>query len=240
MKSLSGRFIIGLAVLAAGVLILLDNLELVHDVGQYWIYWPVVPIALGALWLVQALEGGRGGSSWGGLITGGVVLFLGVVYLGRNLDLFYFETRYIWRMFWPVVLILIGVSMLRGRSAGPGGRTAIMGGIEMGGPEPWNLEGGSYVALMGSIEMDLRAAVIPLGETVLDLTAVMGSVEVRIPRDVTVVYDGSAVLGGISFLGQEDGGVVASRRTQRPGGDGDRILKIQARSVMGSVEIEEV
>ncbi len=240
MRSLSGRIIVGLAILTVGLLLLLGNLGIVEDPAQYWIYWPVIPILLGGLWLGQSLQPGPGGPAWGGVITGGFVLFLGVVYLGRNLDLFTFRTVYIWRMFWPLVLIVVGLTLLRGRAAGPGGRTAFMGGVEIGGTEPFQIQGGSYFAMMGSIEMDLRAAEIPEGETLLDLTAVMGSVEVKVPREVTLLYDGSAVLGGISFLGQEDGGVIASRRTERRAGDEARTLRIQARSFMGSVEVEEI
>ena len=240
LKSLSGRFVVGLAILAAGVIILLGNLEVLRDPDQYLAYWPVVLIALGAVWIVQALQPDRGFSSWAGLITGGFVLFLGVVYLGRNLDWFDFQMRYVWRMVWPALLILVGITLLRGRAPGPGGRTAFMGAVEMGGSEPWKLEGGSYTAMMGSVEMDLRAAEIPDGETLLDLTAIMGSIEIKVPRDVSIIGEGSAVLGGFTFLGQEDGGVVASGHMQRAAGDGAKTLRIQARSVMGSVEIEEV
>lgn len=240
MKSFSGRFIVGLAILAAGIIILLGNLEVLRDPGQYLAYWPVVLIALGVLWIAGAMQASSGSPSWSGLITGGFVLFLGVVYLGRNLDLFHFQMRHVWRMVWPALLILVGITLLRGRAAGPGGRTAFMGAVEMGGSERWKLQGGSYTAMMGSVEMDLRAAEIPDGETLLDLTAIMGSIEIKVPRDVSIVGEGSAVLGGFTFLGQEDGGVVASGRMERTAGDGSKTLRIQARSVMGSVEIEEV
>ncbi len=239
MKYFGGRLVVGLAVLSAGLLLLLENLGIVDDVEPYWSYWPVFLIALGLVWLTRGLSETTAGPLWGSVITGGIALLLGIVYLGSNLDLWFFEIGLVWSLFWPVILILVGYTLLRGRSSGTGGRTAFMGGIEMGGARSWVLEGGSYLAVMGSIEMDLTAAEIAEGETLLDLTAVMGSIEIRMPGDVTVIYDGSAVLGAITFLGEEDGGVVASRRTERPGGDGDKVLRIQARSIMGSVEIEE-
>ncbi|MFO7941208.1 MAG: LiaF-related protein, partial [Bacillota bacterium] len=220
-------------------LLFLGNLGIVEDVGLYWSYWPVFLIALGLVWLVRGFSETSAGPLWGSVITGAIALLLGVAYLGQNLDLYDFQIGHIWGLFWPVVLILIGYTLLRGRASSSGGRTAFMGGIEMGGTRNWILEGGSYLAVMGSIEMDLRTAEISEGETLLDLTAVMGSVEIEVPADVTVIYDGSTVLGGISFLGEEDGGVVASRRTERPGGDGSKVLRIQARSIMGSVEIKE-
>ena len=44
--------------------------------------------------------------------------------------------------------------------------------------------------------MDLTAAEIPDGETLLDLTAIMGGIDVKIPPDLAVVYEGTAILGG--------------------------------------------
>jgi len=89
--------------------------------------------------------------------------------------------------------------------------------------------------------MDLTAAEMDEGETFLDLTAVMGGIEVRIPRNIAVIYEGSAVLGGVTFRDQEDGGIVGGRRVeQNITPDAKSILRIQARAIMGGVEIKEI
>jgi len=248
MNVLMSRVVIGLLILLAGVLLLLGNLGVDVPVDNVWAFWPVIPLVIGLNWLVLAFrtvgadEDRRVYFSWGQFVTALFVLAIGIIYLGRNLDFFEVDTRLLWNMLWPVLLILVGISLLRGRrtASRSGGRTAFMGGITMGGETPWTLESSSYTAFMGGIELDLTAAEIPEGETLLDLTAIMGSIEVTVPKDLPIVYEGSAILGGVDFLGQEDGGILGSRRIEHQIHSGsDKRLRIQARTIMGGVEIKE-
>jgi len=252
MRFFSGRLIIGLAVIVVGVMLLLNNLVegIDFNVGQLLrTYWPVIPLILGLNWLFLSFgstasgEGKKTYFSWGQFITALIAIAIGVVFLGRNLGLFDFETRIFWSLLWPAILILIGINLLRGRafSGGKGGRFTFMGGANVGGAQPWKLESGSYFAFMGGIEMDLTAAEISEGETVLDLTAIMGGIDVKIPKDLAVIYDGSAVLGGVTFKDQEDGGIIAGRKVEQNISDSAKnIVRIQARAIMGGIEIKEV
>lgn len=249
MRFISGRLIIGLAVLTVGVLLLLNNLELgiEIDIRQVIRLWPAILLILGINWLI--LSFGSAGSeagrrvyfSWGQFITAIIFIAVGAVFLGRNLGLFEVDLSLFFNLLWPVILILVGFNLLRGRSqgAGEGGRFVVMGGTKVGGGQPWKLETGSYFALMGSIEIDLTTAEIETGETLLDLTAIMGGIEVKIPQDLAVIYDGSAILGGVTFKDQEDGGFIGGRRVeQNINADADKIVRIQARAIMGGVEIK--
>jgi hypothetical protein len=252
MRFFSGRLIIGLAVIVVGVMLLLNNLVegIDFNVGQLLrTYWPVIPLILGLNWLFLSFgstasgEGKKIYFSWGQFITALIAIAIGVVFLGRNLGLFDFETRVFWSLLWPAILILIGINLLRGRafSGGKGGRFTFMGGANVGGAQPWKLESGSYFAFMGGIEMDLTAAEISEGETILDLTAIMGGIDVKIPKDLAVIYEGSAVLGGVTFKDQEDGGIIAGRKVEQNISDSAKnIVRIQARAIMGGVEIKEV
>ncbi len=248
MRFISGRLVIGLAVLVVGVLLLLNNLDIGIDIeiGQILKLWPVIPLILGLNWLFLSFgsteaEGGRKVYfSWGQFVTALIFIAIGIVFLGRNLKLFEVDLSLFFNLLWPVLLILIGISLLRGRAQNGGGRFTFMGGTNIGGAQPWKLESGSYFSLMGGIEMDLTAAEIDEGETLLDLTAVMGGIDVKIPRDLAVIYEGSAVLGGVSFKDQEDGGIVGGRRVEynlTP--ESSRVLRIQARAILGGVEIKE-
>jgi hypothetical protein len=249
LRIISGRLLIGLAVLAAGVLLLLNNLGIGIDIEIRHIIrlWPVILLILGINWLILSFgstgseAGRRVYFSWGQFITALIFIAFGTVFLGRNLGLFEVDLSIIFNIFWPVILILVGFSLLRGRSQGSsmGNRLVIMGGTKVGGEQPWKLESGSYFALMGSIEIDLTAAEIEVGETLLDLTAIMGGIEVKIPADLAVIYDGSAILGGVSFKDQEDGGFIGGRRVEQNITSGaDKIVRIQARAIMGGVEIK--
>jgi len=93
---------------------------------------------------------------------------------------------------------------------------------------------------MGGIEIDLTAAEIKEGETVLDLTAIMGGIEVKIPKGLPIIYEGSAVLGGVTFNNQEDGGIIGGRKIEHNISEGtEKIVRLQARAIMGGVEIKE-
>ncbi len=251
MRIISGRLIVGLAVLIVGVILLLNNLGvgIEIEVREVLRLWPVTPLILGLNWLFlsfgssEGAEGKKVFFSWGQFSTALIAIAIGVIFLGRNLGLFEVDTSMFFNLLFPVILILIGFNLLRGRaqSSGSGGRFTFMGGANVGGAEPWKLEGGSYFAFMGGIEMDLTKAEVPEGETVLDLTAIMGGIEVKIPRDMAVIYEGSAVLGGVSFKDQEDGGIIAGRKIeQNIDQSNGRRVRIQARAILGGVEIKEV
>ena len=250
MRFINGRLLFGLAILIVGVLLLLNNLNIgvQFNIRDLLHYWPVIPLILGLNWLflsfgsTSGVEGSKAYFSWGQFVTALIVIAFGGIYLGRNLGLFDFDTAIFWNMVWPLVLILIGISLLRGRSfsSGGAGRVTIMSGSKVGGSQPWKLESGSYFALMGGIEIDLTAAELAEGETVLDLTAIMGGIEIKVPQGMPITCEGSAILGGVSFLGQEDGGIVGGRRFETSQAAGaDQLVRIQARAIMGGVEIKE-
>ncbi len=250
MRFVSGRFFLGLIITVVGVLLLLNNLVEGIDVDVRLIirFWPVIPLVFGLNWVISSFGSTSAAGeqrvffSWGQFVTGLLAIAVGVIFLGRNLDLFYVDISIFWNLLWPIILILIGFSFLRGRafSSASGGRFAFMGGAKVGGSEPWKLESGSYFAFMGGIEMDLRSAEIEEGETVIDLTAIMGGIDVKIPRGMAVVYDGNAFLGGVAFMDYDDGGLIGGRKIESNiQEDSSKIVRIQARAIMGGVEIKE-
>jgi predicted membrane protein len=56
---------------------------------------------------------------------------------------------------------------------------------------------GEVEAFMGGVELDFRDAVIEGDEARLDVTAVMGGVEIRVPRTWNVINRVEPVLGGV-------------------------------------------
>ncbi|NLY39101.1 MAG: cell wall-active antibiotics response protein [Firmicutes bacterium] len=249
MRLISFRGLLGLFLVLLGVVIILNRVAGVDiELGTIWSYWPVIPLLLGLQWI--ALSFNSSGSkaerrisfSWGQFISGLLLAAIGVIFLGRKFWPEYFDFDL--SLFWPVVgaafLILLGISLLRGRPAsGAGGRMAFMGGLEVGGSSPWRLESGSYLAFMGGIDVDLTRAEIPPGETVLDLTAIMGGIDVKIPPGLAVIYEGSSFLGGTTFKDREDGGIISGHKVKENLEGADRILRLQARAVLGGIEIRE-
>ncbi len=223
----------GIVVIAAGIILLLNNLEVTRiNILQYW---PVLLIAWG---LNTMITGSR---SFGAVTVSALVLLLGLALLGRNLDMFYFSLGTVFRFFWPLLIIVIGISIFLGQSMPGKTNWAVMGGLERGKNARWTLDSSSYIAFMGGVDLDLRQAEIPDGETVLDITAIMGGADIRVPADLPVVCDGFAILGGVEFLGRSSGGIIGSTRAEQAAGKGDgKLVKIQGRAVMGGINVKRV
>jgi predicted membrane protein len=138
-------------------------------------------------------------------------------------------------------VILVGWTVLRSSPpVGQVGRTqwVVMSGLEQRAAG-WPLRSGSYVVVMGGADLDLRVADVLDGETYLDMTAIMGAIEVIVPPDISVECEGAAILGGVTVLGQSSGGVLASRSFVReaPAGSTKR-LRVRCRAILGGVEFK--
>ena len=103
---------------------------------------------------------------------------------------------------------------------------AILGSLERRGQ--WAVSGSSgALAVLGSVVIDLRDVVLPPGVTTIQVSAVLGSVEIIVPPNLAVESDGSSILG--SFEG-----------IQRVPHDPDPespVLRVQGRAVLGSIEV---
>ncbi|WEK55227.1 MAG: cell wall-active antibiotics response protein LiaF [Candidatus Cohnella colombiensis] len=100
------RSIWGIVVVAIGVVFLLNYLGIsTISIGElFGTYWPVFLIIVG-------LQGGvlqRGGGSFWNII----VMMIGVIFLGRNLGWFSWGLGDIFRLVWPVLIIVIGIRMI--------------------------------------------------------------------------------------------------------------------------------
>ena len=116
-----------------------------------------------------------------------------------------------WEMFWPLVLIGIGVALVmqtlgrrtREVSTATADRDntlavfAVMGGVKRISTAE-RFRGGEVTALMGGTQIDLRRAAIPPGEeAVIDVFVIMGGGEILVPSSWTVVTSLVPVMGGV-------------------------------------------
>lgn len=227
----------GTLALLAGIVLLLDRFG-VLDASSIFRYWPVLMIGLGLGFLFR----GRGGS----LLPGLILTFLGTLFLVRNIG--YADVRI--RDLWPVILILVGatvlVNTLRARRTlpvAPGAAQsppeidllndfAMFGGV-VKIVQSQNFRGGELFAMFGGIEVNLRKArLAPNEPVILNATAVMGGIELRVPDDWYIVNEGVGLLGGYSdsrrFIETEDGAPV----------DPSRTLIIRGIAIFGGVDIK--
>lgn len=225
------RVIFGAFIVAVGVFALLDNLHL-FDARLVQPFWPLVFVAIGAIKLSNA-------SRPGSYIAGGTLVAVGAGMTLQNLGLFHFE----WHQLWPLALIFLGINVIT-RGFGPRGdgtcqmtpgrreervehgsrvdAYATLSGVVLKNDSP-EFTGGVVSAVMGGVEIDLRQANI-VSEASLHLSVIMGGVEIRVPREWSVVLNGSPILGGI-----ED-------KTVPPMMPGKRLV-IEGSVIMGGVEI---
>jgi hypothetical protein len=94
---------IGVSLAVLGVVLTLDNLGFV-DARAVLRFWPLVPMLVGAVYVVQ----GRELRDW---VLGGAWLAIGTAFLLRNLEVFHFRLV----DFLPLILVAIGLKFMFGR-----------------------------------------------------------------------------------------------------------------------------
>ncbi len=192
------RVVPALILIAVGAIFLLNNLHLlvVQDIIRYW---PTSLIAWGIAKLVDSEE-------TGGRIGGGVLIGTGAIFLADTLGYLDAPMGDLW---WPVLLIAFGLMMLVEkrtgaqlgiRMKGSGGTTresAVFSGGKRVIADP-NFQGAKYDAVFGGYELDFRRAEIAGDTAVLELNAVFGGIEARVPGSWSVVMKGAGVFGGFT------------------------------------------
>lgn len=221
------RLILGLGIALFGLALTLDRLHIMNA-DRLIRYWPVGLMLLGGVMIAQGPDGrGR---------TRGIIFFAFGTWMFLNLQ--GLLTVPVWELFWPVILIIFGVSIAlqtsrrsrgeryyrrRGRRFGiddtippsmPGGGPAggaapfdragftgatappdpashvsmfsVMSGVRrVSNASPFR--GGDIMAFMGGAHLDLRMATIAPGEeAILDVTVIMGGVEIVVPNNWVV------------------------------------------------------
>ncbi len=233
----------GATLIIMGIIMLLNNLGVLDITIRNIIrtYWPILFVVWGLDTLVEANNQKEfGKKSLYDYLFGIILLGIGILFLGRNIGFYEADLGYFLRLIWPLLLIFIGWIILSGTSGLGKSYFALMSGLSLKN-EGWKLTNRDFVALMGGIEIDLTAADIPEGETVLGLTAIMGGIDVKVPRDLEVKCSGTAILGGVNFFKNESGGIILSRHIVHKGAeDGSRNVTISCKAVLGGIEVKEV
>ncbi|MBB3221757.1 LiaF transmembrane domain-containing protein [Pseudoduganella umbonata] len=223
----AAQIVVGLAVIAAGLLFLLDNLGWL-ELDMSVQFWPIVLIVAGVLKIM-------GARSTNGNIIGGALLLFGVVLLLKGIGLLAVG----WNVLAPLVMIGVGIFVvarsalhrrLDTRFAAPlkGGSddavfaTAILGAYKRRITSQ-QFAGGEITAIMGGCELDLREASLA-GDAVVNIFALMGGITIQVPVDWAVQLEGAPILGGIE------------ESTLRPK-DGAKRLVVRGYAIMGGVEI---
>ena len=199
-KNFLVRAFFGVTIAAFGGVLLLRNLEIIKF-DSWNVFWGTVWAAGLILAGLMTIFSSRRASLrvWGLLLmTIGVSIGLGA-YGVINIS--------VWKIFWPVMLIAIGLIV----SVGSGGhkrskksvaddsgneKIAIFYGQES--RVKGDYTGGSATAIFGGVELDLRRANIKDG-AVIDIFTFCGGVSISLPDDVIVKNEVRGILGGSEY-----------------------------------------
>jgi predicted membrane protein len=186
--------VVGGVVCLVGLLLLLDHLNII-SVDHLWRFWPLILIAVGAAHLADP-----GRRPWGA-----VVLTVGVIFLLSSLNILRFD----WAELWPLAIIVAGGMMVwnslqaqRRRTDMPDSAAtmnayAIFGGLERRFTVK-DFRFGRVSAVFGGAELDFHDADIDGDTGELELNAIFGGVELRVPENWNVEARNQTMFGGYS------------------------------------------
>ena len=246
----SHRFASALVLIAIGGIFLLSNFNLLHG-REVWDYWPVILMIYGAFRLADS-PGPQGRAS------GGIMLALGAMFLANNLGLFPFNVWDMWPLLligWGIYMLIersaspnpfgrwgnqgpwvSGFHGPRERDWGPGVRRGKSGNQESavfsGGKRrvtDEDFRSAKYDAVFGGFEIDLRSAQIQGDSATIEVNAVFGGIEVKVPLNWSVVMRGAGVFGGFADSTEQPNPAVVRNIKQ---------LFVRGAAVFGGVEIK--
>lgn len=215
-KSIS-RIAFGVGVIIVGVAALLGSFGVIGFYELAGNYWPLALVAAG---LIALLDNPRQNYLWAALM-----IVFGVIAQLNNLDVISVD---FWQLFWPIILIAVGWSVLTQHTlvtkSSADNITAILGGSETRNNSD-DFQGAKVTTILGGSMIDLRKAKIKK-EATLEVFALMGGVEVHVPEDWEVRTSAMPILGGI------DNKAVAPKKSGAP------VLHVVGTIVMGGVDIK--
>lgn len=224
-------FWLGIAFVVIGGGLLLDSFGWIEFSEALSTWWP------SALMLIAVAQLATGSGS---LVGSGILFSIGALFQLSELG---YLPGGVWSAFWPIILILVGISFISsrwkkkdvavdmnslGRVSVDGSRvdrTAFFGGAELRVTSK-DFTGGDLTAVFGGIECDMRDAQMLGKIATLSVTAVFGGVEIRVPQGWNVLVKGTPIFGGID-----------EKSLLRPQDPNAPVLVVDSTAVFGGVEI---
>jgi len=226
----NGGILPGIILIVVGTLFLLDHLGIIQA-SRYWLFWPLVLIAVG---LARVFRSGER------------VIGLGFILVGIVLQLHELGyTHLSWNAIWPFLLIFAGLQIIWSRFGAPrvlgtpgvisGGADAVNEYALFGGVERRvnvnNFRGGSITAIFGGVEVDFRSADIEGEEASIYVEAIFGGVELTVPERWIVIFQGQSVFGGYSDE-------TRAPLPDSPGAPSRKTLVLHGRAVFGGISVK--
>jgi predicted membrane protein len=191
MNTQIARTTTGAAIIAVGIIALLSSLDILNLNHIFATWWPLLVIIGGGLILLNNPRQ----YAWAIL-----VIAAGVLWQLREFNIIEFS---IFQLFWPAIIIAIGLSVITRQSARRSiieankldDVSALLGGVDTKN-ESDDYQGGRATAILGGVVLDLRHATIKK-EATLDVFVLCGGVELKVPEHWVIRSQVMPVLGGI-------------------------------------------
>lgn len=221
MAGPKGRMELGMVLIALGLILTLGQAR-VFDLEGLGRFWPLFLIGIGIVKFRQPIEDGQRAIGAALLFAGGFFQVIGLLTWGRA---------------WPLALVFVGGLLMWRAADRPGApplpqpsspfisELALMGGSKRSLRIP-DLQGGYITAVMGGVELDLRKCRMGGSAAVLDVVAVWGGIDLKVPADWRVEGHVLPLMGGFEDKTQA---LVASDKAPR--------LVLRGYAIMGGVAI---
>ena len=211
------KLLIGFCITAVGVLLALDNLDLIHSY-QYLVWWPVFVVAIGLIML--AFGGSR--------FFGAILLIVGLWLTAYNLGVIDFTIFDLW----PVILIVVGLGFVAAAFGWKPEAPAVSDSTTLAilttrkiDETARDFTGRRYVAFMGSCEVDLTAADVGPHPAEIETFVLMGGIVITVPDGWEIVGEVVPVMAGFEV-------------TVRPGNAPGKRLIVRGAALMGGIEVK--
>lgn len=199
-QEINRRLVLAAFFIIIGIFLLLNNLGLVPPILLPLFSWPMILIIIGTFILLTKRE----------LLPSLIFIGIGMYFLLP--DFFDFDFYNIW-VFWPVIIIAIGMSFLL-RNRGPqrrssSGKSGSEHGMEYidelsifsGGEKivtSKNFKGGKITNIFGGTEINLLNSNLAKGTNYIDIVNLFGGSTLIIPSNWNVKIDMVSLFGGFA------------------------------------------
>jgi predicted membrane protein len=205
-----GPALVGIFLIILGVIWVLNNTGTIDIELRAW--WPLIIIAIGLAHLGRKRN----------LMDFGSWFFIGIGVLFLLTENNILDRDEVWK-YWPVILILVGLSIVFGgfgysrrhnqnlnqnlddhhhsnsksfSDENTINESALFSGVEKRINSD-KFKGGTVSATFGGVELDLSSSQLAPEGAYLELTALFGGIEIRIPDSWSVEIRSTAILGGV-------------------------------------------